>query len=195
MIFDTINYKTYKYKYKIMTKKRIAAIRDFIDTAEKSLKNAKKLLKEILEEENIDLSADLPLDTKGLSKYDSGESKIVEGVFTGEEMLGADNNKYPIPVNYSSKSKLVQGDKMKLTIDGSGKMLYKQIKQIERENKTGLLTQDKGKYQVVADGVAYDVLTAAVTHFKAEIGDNVTVLIPAGKEATFWAIEAVMPKG
>ena len=178
-----------------MTKKRIAAIRDFIDTAEKSLKNAKKLLKEILEEENIDLTADLALDTKGLSKYDSGDSKIVEWVFTWEEMLGADGNKYPIPVNYSSKSKLVQGDKMKLTVDGTGKMLYKQIQQIERENKTWLLTQDKGKYQVVADGVAYDVLTAAVTHFKAEIGDNVTVLIPAGKEATFWAIEAVMPKG
>ena len=77
----------------------------------------------------------------------------------------------------------------------SGKMLYKQIKQIDRETRVGLLTQDKGRYQVVADGVSFDVLTAAVTHFKAEIGDNVTVLIPAGKEATFGAIEAVMPKG
>lgn len=177
-----------------MTKKRIAAIRDFIDTAEKSLKNAKKLLKEIMEEENIDLSADVDLSTKGLSKYESGDSKIVEGVFTGEEMLGVDENKYPVPVNYASKSKLVQGDKMKLTIDGSGKMLYKQIKQIERETKVGLLTQDKGKYQVVSEGAAYDVLTAAVTHFKAEIGDSVTILIPAGKDATFGAIEAVMPK-
>lgn len=177
-----------------MTKKRIAAIRDFIDTAEKSLKNAKKLLREILEEENIDLSADLPLDTRGLSKYDSGESKIVEWVFTGEEMLWVDNNKYPVPVNYASKSKLVQWDKMKLTVDGNGKMLYKQIKQIERETKVGLLTQDKWKYQVVADGTAYDVLTAAVTHFKAGIWDSVTILIPAGKEATFGAIEAVMPK-
>jgi hypothetical protein len=38
------------------------------------------------------------------------------------------------------------------------------------------------------------VLTAAVTHFKASIWDTVTILIPAGKEATFGAIEAVMPK-
>ena len=162
-----------------MTKKRIAAIRDFIDTAEKSLKNAKKLLKEILEEENIDLSAELDLDTKGLSKYDSGDNKIIEGVFTGEDMLGADKNHYPVPVNYASKSKLVQGDRMKLTIDGSGKMLYKQIKQIERETKIGLLTQNNGKYQIISDGVAYDVLTAAVTHFKAEIGDTVSILLPA----------------
>jgi hypothetical protein len=30
-------------------------------------------------------------------------------------------------------------------------MLYKQINPIEREVKTGLLTEDKGKYQAVAD--------------------------------------------
>jgi len=177
-----------------MTKKRIAAIRDFIDTAEKSLKNAKKLLGEILKEENIDLSASLDLDTKWLSKYESGESKIIEWVFTGEDMLGVDNNNYSVPVNYASKSKLVQWDRMKLTVEPSGKMLYKQIKQIDRDTKIGLLTQDKGKYQVVSDGVSYDVLTAAVTHFKAEIWDTVTVLIPSWKEATFGAIEAVMPK-
>jgi hypothetical protein len=41
--------------------------------------------------------------------------------------------------------------------------------------------------------VSYDVLTAAVTHFKCEIGDSVSILIPAGKEATFGAIEAVIP--
>jgi len=177
-----------------MTKKRIQAIRDFIDTAEKSLKNAKKLLKDVLEEEHINLESELTLDTKGLSSYQSGDSKIIEGVFTGDDMLGVDGNRYPIPVNYSSKSKLVQGDKMKLTIEANGKMLYKQIMQIAREIKTGLLSQEKGKYQVMSDGVAYDVLTAAVTHHKAEIGDSVSILVPAGKEATFWAIEAVIPK-
>ena len=47
-----------------MTKKKIVAIRDFIATAEKSIKNAKKLLKEVLEEENLDLSAEIDLDTE-----------------------------------------------------------------------------------------------------------------------------------
>jgi len=47
-----------------MTKKRIAAIRDFIDTAEKSLKNAKKLLKDIIDEENINLDAEFTPETK-----------------------------------------------------------------------------------------------------------------------------------
>jgi hypothetical protein len=58
---------------------------------------------------------------------------------------------------------------MKLTIEPSGKMLYKQIAPIPREIKTGLVVKEKDKYQVVADGQTYDLLTAAVTHFKANI--------------------------
>ena len=177
-----------------MTKKKIAAIRDFIITAEKSIKNAKKLLKEVLEDENIDLSAEVDLDTDGLTKYNSGDNKIVEWVFTGEEMLGSDKNTYPVPVNYASKSKLVQGDKLKLTIEANGRMLYKQISPIERDTKLGLLTSDNGKFQVIADGSTYNVLTAAVTHFKAEIGDSITILLPKGKKASFAAIETVIPK-
>lgn len=175
-------------------KKRIEAIRDFIITAEKSIKNAKKLLKDVLEENNMNLDTDINFDTSGLNSYNSQESKIIEGVYTGDDMLGVDGNKYPVPVNYSSKSKMVQGDKLKLTIEWSGRMLYKQISPIARETKVWLLTKEKEKYQVIAEGKTYDVLTAAVTHFKAEIGDNVTVIVPAGKEATFAAIDSVLPK-
>jgi hypothetical protein len=45
-------------------KKTIEAIRDFIITAEKSIKNAKKLLKDLLEENNISLDTEIDLDTK-----------------------------------------------------------------------------------------------------------------------------------
>lgn len=177
-----------------MEKKKIQAIKDFIVSAEKSIRNAKKLLSDMLWEEIIDMDASVDLDTSGLHSYKSGQDKIVEGVFTGEEMLWVDGHKYPVPVNYASKSKLVQGDKLKLTIDLTGKMLYKQILPIERETKVWLLAKDNAKFIVVADGVTYHVLTAAVTHFKAEIGDSVSILIPKWKEATFAAIEAVIPK-
>ena len=177
-----------------MTKKKIAAIRDFIDTAEKSIKNAKKLLKEVLEDENLDLSSEVNLSTDWLNKYSSWDSKIIEGVFTGEQMLGSDQNTYPVPVNYASKSKLVQWDKLKLTIEANGRMLYKQISPIERDTKLWLLTSDNGKFQVIADGVTYNVLTAAVTHFKAEIWDSITIVLPKWKEASFAAIETVIPK-
>ena len=72
--------------------------------------------------------------------------------------------------------------------------MSKQILPIERESKVGLLAKDNMKFIVVADGVTYNVLTAAVTHFKAEIGDSLTIIVPLGKEATFAAIEAVIPK-
>ena len=174
-------------------KKTIEAIRDFIVTAEKSIKNAKKLLKDVLEQEGMSLDSPVNLDASGLNSYYSDDSKIIEWVFTGEDMLWADGNKYPVPVNYASKSKLVQWDKLKLTIAPNGKMLYKQIAPIAREVKSGLLTKEKEKYQVIADGQSYDVLTAAVTHFKANIGDNISVIVPEGKQATFAAIDMVIP--
>lgn len=174
------------------TKKRVEAINDFIISAEKSIKNAKKLLKEVLQENDINLSNEVELDTKWLNNYASEDSKIIEWVFTGSDMFGSDKNSYPVPANYASKSKLVQGDKLKLTIDGKGKMIYKQIEPIERETTTGLIVKEKEKYQVVANGNTYDLLTAAVTHFKANIGDKISIIIPAGKKATFAAIEAVL---
>ena len=176
-----------------MDKRKIKAIRDSIFTAEKSIRTAKKILKEILVE--YDISEDeIDLDTWGLHAYASDTSKIIEWLFTGEEMLWADEHIYPIPANYASKSKLVQWDRLKLTIDENGKMMYKQIEPIERETKIWLLTKEWGKFQVLADNKTYNVLTAAVTHFKAEIWDSITVIVPAGKEATFAAIESVIPK-
>lgn len=175
-------------------KNQIQAIKDFIVTAEKSLKNAKKLLNDLIKDNNLDLNKTVDLDTSWLHSYNSDNSQIIEWVFTWEEMYGVDWNKYPIPANYSSKSKMVQWDKLKLTIAENGKMLYKQIKPIERDVKNWLLTEDKGKYQVVADWVTYDLLTAAVTHFWAKVWDNITVIVPKWKDATFAAIDNLVSK-
>ena len=175
-------------------KKTIIAIRDFIVTAEKSIKNAKKLLKDILDENNLSMIDEIDLDTSWLSTYKSADEKIVEWVFSWEDMIWVDWNRYPVPVNYSSKSKLVQWDKLKLKILPNWKMLYKQISPIEREFKTWLLAKENGKYQVIADWNTYEVITAAVTHFKWSIWDQVTIIIPAWKKATFAAIETIAPK-
>jgi hypothetical protein len=48
-------------------------------------------------------------------------------------------------------------------------MIYKQIKPIEREYKTGLVVKEKEKYQVISDGNTYDLLTASVTHSRINI--------------------------
>ncbi|MCT4616988.1 MAG: hypothetical protein N4A38_02130 [Candidatus Gracilibacteria bacterium] len=177
-----------------MNKNKITALKDLIISAESSIENAKAILKEIMDEEGIkDSSLKVNLSTTGLNSYTEADMKIVEGVFTGEEMLGSDGNKYPIAANYASKSKLVQGDKLKLTIDPTGRMTYKQIEPIERETKIGILAMDKDKYQVMIDGKAYNLLTAAVTHYRANIGDSITVIIPKGKKATYAAVEGIVP--
>lgn len=175
-------------------KKTILAIRDFIINAEKSIKSAKKLLKDVLEENNLNLETEINLSTKWLNSYKSENNKIIEWLFTWEEMLWVDSNNYPVPANYSSKSKLVQWDKLKLTITENGKMLYKQIAPIERTFITWLVIKEKDKFQVVAEWKTYNLLTAAVTHFKANIWDSITVIIPTGKDATFAAIETVIPQ-
>jgi hypothetical protein len=175
-------------------KKTIVAIKDFIVTSEKSLKSAKKLLTDLAKENNIDLNAKVELSTSWLHSYTDENSKIIEWVFTWVEMLWSDGKNYPIPANYASKSKMVQWDKLKLIIDSDWKMVYKQIAPIEREIKTGLETKDEWKFQVVCEWDTYNLLTAAVTHFKADIWDSISVLLPKWKKASFAAIEAVIPK-
>jgi hypothetical protein len=59
-------------------KKTIEAIRDFIMTAEKSIKNANKLLKTVLEEEGVTLSSSVTLDASDMNSYMSEDAKIVE---------------------------------------------------------------------------------------------------------------------
>jgi hypothetical protein len=59
-------------------KKTIEAIRDFIITAEKSIKNAKKLLKDVLEQEGLTLDSPVKLDASDMNSYMSDDSKIVE---------------------------------------------------------------------------------------------------------------------
>jgi len=61
-----------------MEKKKIQAIKDFIESAEKSIKNAKKILKEMLDENDINLDETVDLDTGGLHAYKSGGDKVIE---------------------------------------------------------------------------------------------------------------------
>ena len=173
--------------------RKLMAIKDFLDSAQKSIISAKKILATM--SDDTELKKELAyLDASGLSAYTSGDDKIIEGVFTGESMLGSDGAMYPVPQNYASKSKLVQGSKLKAIIHGDGKITYKIIEEIEYETKIGLLTKNNDRFQVIADGKSYNTLLASVTFIKGEIGDSVSIRIPKGKDATYAAIEALIPK-
>lgn len=170
----------------------LALIAQMIDSAEKNIQSAKQLLREILGGK-IDNSE---FAKKAQDLTITGGGKIIEGVFDGQNMIGPDNKQYPVPANYASKSKLIEGDVLKLTIADDGSFIYKQIGPIERKKVMGILTQDdKGEYRVVAESASYRILLASLTYFKADIGDQVTIVIPAGKDATWGAVENVIKKG
>lgn len=121
---------------------------------------------------------------------------VIEGVFNGEHMIGADGKQYTVPTNYASKSKLIEGDILKLTITEDGSFIYKQIGPIERQRVIGILARDEvtGEYVVLADGKKWSVLLAAVTYYHAEPGDQLVILIPKNAPSRWAAVENVIKK-
>lgn len=172
---------------------KIKALRDLINTAQSSINSAKKILQSITWEDSGDMM-DFSSDISGLSHYESEWLQIVEWVFTGEWMLGTDGNMYPVPQNYASKSLLVQWSKLKATIDQSGRIKYKIISEIPFSTLLGVITKNWEKYQIATESKTYNVLVAAITFHKCDIGDTVSIRVPEWKDATYAVIEAIIPK-
>ena len=166
--------------------KQIKRLRSLISDAETSLSAAKELLVSILGDGQ---SITAPVD----SVVSTPEGKVIEGIFDGQIMIGPDGKNYPVPANYASKSKLVEGDIMKLTITDEGKFLYKQIGPVERRTVIGTLVQHDDKYYVEVAGKEYQILYSSVTYFRLRDGAQVSVTIPANNEDATWAaVEAAL---
>lgn len=164
--------------------KQIKRLKALITEAETSLAACKELLISIVGDE-INTSKITSEETLG---------KIVEGVFDGQNMLGSDGKNYPVPANYASKSKLVQGDILKLTITDDGSFMYKQIGPIPRRQLIGTLRLENGHYFVDTQEKSYRILLASVTYFKAKPGDQVSVNVPEDQTTVVeWAaLEAAL---
>lgn len=173
----------------------LALLSQMIESAEKNLQTAKQLLREVMGGSPVRPAADIAARAASLSV--SGGGKVIEGVFDGQNMVGPDGKQYPVPANYASKSKLVEGDVLKLTISDDGSFIYKQIGPIDRKKMLGMLVQDdRGDFRVLAEGRPYRVLLASLTYFKAEPGDEVTIIVPEAKPDVVWAaVENVIKKG
>ncbi|MBQ6409998.1 hypothetical protein IJI18_01920 [Candidatus Saccharibacteria bacterium] len=166
--------------------KQIKRLRSLLTEAETSLSAAKELLISILGDgETISAPRD--------SIISGPDGKIIEGIFDGQIMIGPDGKNYPVPANYASKSKLVEGDILKLTITDDGKFLYKQIGPVERKTVIGTLVAHDDKYYVEVAGREYQILYASVTYFHLKNGSQVSVVIPAKNEDAMWAaVEAAL---
>ncbi len=164
---------------------KLEQLKQIIKKLETEIQKAKTIL-EIKEEKEEPEVVDLRLKSVPPS---SNSGKIIEGVFDGEFMIGPDGKKYPVPQNYASKSKLVEGDLLKLTIADDGSFIFKQIGPVEREKKIGTIVYEDDQYKVEVDGKTYKVLLASVTYFKLKPGDQATVLLPKGGKASWATIE------
>lgn len=164
---------------------KIQSLREMIHNAEQTLQGAKAML--------LQLEGKKKVGRKRKVAEADNDNRIVEGTFDGQIMLGGDNKQYPVPANYASKSKLVQGDMLKLTITSDGSFIYKQIGPTERKTLIGIVHQDSnGNYFVIANGKPYKVLLASITYFKAEPGDEVALVVPQDIESDWGAIENVI---
>ena len=172
----------------------LALLLQMLESAEKNLQSAKQLLREMMGGiPAAPVSSAISEKIKTLSI--SGTGKVIEGVFDGQNMMGPDGKKYPVPANYASKSKLVEGDVLKLTIADDGSFIYKQIGPVERAKKIGILMVDEnGEYKVNVAGKPYKVLLASLTYFKAEPGDELTVVTPKDTASEWAAVENVVKK-
>ena len=169
-----------------LPEKQIKRLRGLIGEAETNLAAAKELLNSVLGDGDV-ITA--PRDTI----VSAPEGKIIEGVFDGQIMIGPDGKNYPVPANYASKSKLVEGDLMKLTITPEGKFLYKQIGPVERKTVIGTLVHHDDKYYVEVTGHEFEILYASVTYFHLREGSQVSVVIPAANPDAAWAaVEAAL---
>lgn len=167
-----------------LPEKQIKRLRSLIQEAETNLAAANELLISLVGDDDRVQPAASRDDTLG---------KVIEGVFDGQNMVGSDGKTYPVPANYASKSKLVQGDILKLTIADDGAFLYKQIGPIPRKQVVGTLLLENGHYFVDIKSKKYRVLLASVTYFKAKPGDQVSVNLPEDDSSAEWAaLEAAL---
>lgn len=120
--------------------------------------------------------------------------RVLEGMFDGTSMIGPDGKAYAVPVNYASKSRLVEGDILKLSIKSDGSFLFKQIGPVERRRLVGCLAYDASSndHVVVCGDTAYKVLAASVSFFKGEVGDKVAVVLPKSSRCVWAAVEHIV---
>ena len=166
---------------------KIEMLRQMMLNAEKTMQSAKAMLLQLEGKKKTGRKKKIDEDAEG---------NVIEGTFDGQIMIATDGKQYPVPANYASKSKLVEGDVLKLTITYDGSFIYKQIGPAQRKSAIGIVSQDeKGNYFIFSEGKPYKVLLASITYFKAEPGDEVVLMIPREMDATWAAIENVISKG
>lgn len=157
-------------------KDKVQLLRQALTAASSSLKLANQLLSEI--------------DRMG----GAGELPGLVGKYDGRFMVTEAGKKYPVPDNYSAKTKLAYGDKLKM-VEGPMGRQFKLVEKLPRVEEEAQLVVKDDQFEALGKSDSYKLLQGAVKYWGGEEGDNLKVLLPEGeKNVPFAALEEIVGK-
>src|SRR3970040_2809286 len=145
-----------------MGKDKIQLLNQALNAASSSLNLAKQLISEI--------------------EHHSGTPEMpgLVGKYDGMFMVTEAGKKYPVPDNYSAKTKLVYGDKLKM-VEGPEGRRFKLVEEIEREEQEAQLAVKDGHFEALSKDSSYRLIQGAVRYWSGEEGDKLKILLPKGQ--------------
>ena len=111
--------------------------------------------------------------------------ELGRGFFTGTSVV-TQKGTFQVPENYISKSRLVEGDELKVFIK-EGRILFKQIRPVPRKAARGIILRKDNKCNVIVGDSQYKIISASARFFSLESGDEVMIQLPAEEKAE-WAV-------
>lgn len=115
----------------------------------------------------------------------------VIGTFDGINMITEDGKTFEIPANYAAKSKMIYGDKLKMT-EKDGKNWFKQIDKKNRESVEGIVTKKEGEWYVLTEHGSHKLSQTASEYHDIKVNDRLIVLLPKDNiTAPFASIDKV----
>lgn len=108
------------------------------------------------------------------------QTVALEGVFDGTQMIADDGALYPVPENYASKSKLLEGDLLQLIKTPDGRNYFKQVSRVPRHIKNARLEHIEANHGLARtdDGRGYQILLAPLRFFRVNPGEQLTLEVP-----------------
>lgn len=118
-----------------------------------------------------------------------------EGVFDGVNIVTESGEEYCIPSNYTSKSKLIEGDIIRIIISDGGQVICKQIELTVREGIVAeAFEMENGEVALLHNGKAYKISVASKTFWNIKNGDKVLAKIPKNGTGKWAAVEMVIQR-
>jgi len=113
----------------------------------------------------------------------------IKGIFDGVNMITEDGESYPVPDNYASKSKLLEGDGMELKISADGDYYYKIVNTIHRIRAIANIIKEDDQLFVFYDNKKYKLNASVISYYELKEGSKVMAVLPKFKKAKWAAIE------